>query len=161
MTQNYNFKKMVERASNEKRLTSMRVSESEGQNSELYTIRLEGAGNRKGISTITIRKNDGDVTLEDCVSLPSENRGYEPDICLLKQTMFRDLGAVAAGAVTGLTYRGDSKGHTLRFRIAKREDTQKALFHYMDIAFEVMDNFFREHPELELAFSLARQRIGR
>ena len=55
MAEEYGFKKMVESASTGKRLSRMEIIEEKSEDRELYRIRLNGIGNRKGHSEITIR----------------------------------------------------------------------------------------------------------
>ena len=153
--------KSIIEISSKGRLSSMRVAGIKEKRGGAYSVRLESTGKRKGYAEITIQKSNGTISLDDYVSLPENNKGFEEDIVLLKQIMFQDLGAVASGAVKNLGYRGNSKGHTLSFKVTKEEEAQKALKHYIDIAFEVMSSFFKGIGEIDLAFSLARQRIGR
>lgn len=153
--------KMVASASTEERLLSMTVTESKGKNGGPYFVRLDGTGDRKGYAKITVRQSNGNITLEDYVSLPKGNKGFEEDIVLLKELMFRDLGAVASEAVKDLRYSGNSKGHTLSFKIAKKPEAKKAIYHYIDTSFAVMADFFKGFDQIDLAFSLARERVGR
>ena len=142
-----------------KRLTSMEFKELENSVGQ-YSFRLQGTGEREGSSDINIKQINGELIVTDCVKLPYENRGFERDIALLKKTMYYDLGTTASGDVRELIYSVGSKGNTVSFKVSA-EKAQKALFHYINIAAYVMSGFSRGLGEIDLAFSLARARVGR
>jgi hypothetical protein len=151
---------IVKSASTPKRLTSMEVRKLENKQGELYAFRLESTGDRKGSSEVRIKQVNGRIVLEDYVSLPEKNSGFGGDIVLLKQMMYEDRGAVASGAVTDLHHGVAPKGYKLSFSVT-REEAQKALHCYMGICLEVMGEFFKGFGEIDLAFSMARGRVGR
>ena len=151
---------MLNSALTSERLSSMKLEKLEKSDGELYSFILQSTGDREGLSDIRIRQSNGDIILEDRVSLPKDNQGFEEDIVLLKKSMYGDLGAVASGDVRNLCYRATPIGHILSFIVSK-EKAKKALHHYIDIASEVMGEFFRGYGEIDLAFSLARERVGR
>ena len=153
------LEKMLKIALTPTRLTSMKFIRLRKRNGELYSFKLEGTGEREGSSNITIRQENGEVFLEDSVILPEKNWDYEKNIVLLKKAMYEDLGVVAAGAVKDLNYGRWSTGYTLSFK-AGIEKAQKALHHYIGIASEVMGEYFKGFREIDLAFSLARERAG-
>lgn len=159
MKKSLDFERMISNASTSERLTSMELEELKNGRGELYSFRLKGVGDVEGLSDIRIKQLKGDIILEDHVSLPKENSGFERDIVLLKKCMYEDLGCVAAGDVRDLGYRRDSIGYTLSFKVSK-EKARKALHYYIDTSLKVMGDFFRENEEIYLAFSLARERIG-
>ena len=154
------IKGMFDGALTSERRTSMKLEKLENNPEELAAYRLQGTGNRKGSSDIRIKQINGEIYLEDCVKLDEDNRGFEEDIGLLKRFMYEDLGAVASGDVRDLLELDTSKGYTVSFKV-DNDKAQKALKHYIDISSEVMGSYFREYPEIHLAFSLARERIGK
>lgn len=152
-----NLEKMLKRALTSERLTSMELKKQKKRKGDLYSFRLQGNGKTEGFSDIRIMQKNGEIFVEDCVKLPQKNRGYEKDIVLLKKAMYEDRGAL--GNVDNLGYKENRTGHTLSFSVSK--DEYKALHHYIDVASEVMGKFFQGPGEIHLAFSLARERIGK
>jgi len=127
----------------------------------LYLVKLKSnnPAKRKGQSEISVRKLGEDIVLEDLVTLEEKNRGFGQDIAALKCCMFYDLGVVDAGVVTGLRYSGyaQKSAVTVSFKTNKAE-SPKVVWHYFSLAAEVMGKYFGGLGEIDLAFSMARER---
>jgi len=151
---------MFQDALTSERQTSMQLKKIKTNSRELASYSLQGTGDRKGSSTIAVRQVNGKVLLEDCVRLDKGNKGFEEDIGLLKRFMYEDLGCVVAGDVRRLVNFDTPKGYVVSFEVDS-DKAQKALKHYIDTASEVMGSYFRDYQQIFLAFSLARERVGK
>lgn len=155
-----NPKKILANALSGKRDLSMAYEILPPGKNGLYLFKLKNTNSakRKGESLIRVRQEERNVFLEDIVKLEEKQKGFEQDIASLKCCMFYDLGGVEAGAVKDLGYTSTNKRVVSSFKTSKKESS-KAIWHYLDIAAEVMGKYFKESiGEIDLAFSMARKR---
>ena len=151
---------LVKKYVNKSRLTSMELKNQKTYKNGTHAFRLQGTGERKGHSDIRIQQVNGELLVTDCVKLPKNYSGYEDDIVLLKKIMYEDAGAQPHNGITGLHYEKGSKGYVLSFKLSG-EKTKRALSHYLNLTAEIMSEYFKGNGSIDLAFSMARQRVGR
>ena len=128
----------------------------------LYRVRFTSKGERKGESEIIVRKDEGDFTLEDTARLGYENRGFAADITILKAVMYTDMGATTPnGGVRNLGIREPNHTDwTLSFEVVDSKKAPKALWHYIGLSADLTSDYFKGFGNIDLAFSMARERAG-
>ena len=155
-----NLDKILKHVMTPEMARAMEIERNNGGQGPLSSFKFvsKGKAARTGSSHVVVTSSNDIILLEDVVRLEEGNRGFETDISALKCCMFYDLGATSKeGGVSSLAYSGREDGCAVSFRVGK-DKAPKAVWHYLDIASEVMSEFFKGYSEIDLALSMARER---